>query len=110
MKKSGKYIIVYVTAPDIKVARRIAKEALQARLVACVNIVPEIESHYWWQGKIEFSSEVLMIMKTQKNQVLALEKLVLEKHPYETPEFIVVDIVSGNERYLNWITDSLKKM
>ena len=80
-----------------------AKAALTERLVACANLVPKIESHYWWQGKIESSAEVLIIFKTTKAKLNALEKLVVEKHPYDTPEFIVLLISVGSKPYLDWV-------
>ncbi|MCX6927600.1 MAG: divalent cation tolerance protein CutA, partial [Verrucomicrobia bacterium] len=87
MKVTGKFAVVLVTAPDLKTGRMLARAALAARLVACANLVPKIESHYWWQGKIESGAEVLMVMKTTTVHLAALEKLILAKHPYETPEF-----------------------
>src|SRR5450432_2759162 len=77
MKLAAKFAIVLVTAPDLKTARALAKAALQARLIACANLVPKIESYYWWQGKIESGAEVLMILKTRKTKLAALEKLIL---------------------------------
>ena len=103
MKPATKFAIVLVTAPNLKIARMLAKVALKARLIACVNLVPKIESHYWWQGKIESSSEVLMVLKTQKSKLAALEKLILAKHPYDTPEFIVLPLSAGSKKYLDWL-------
>ena len=103
MKSATSFAIVLVTAPDLKTARALAKAALSARLIACANLVPKIESHYRWQGKIESSAEVLLILKTQKSKLPALEKLVLAKHPYDTPEFIVLPLSAGNKKYLDWL-------
>ena len=103
MKSAAKFAIVLVTAPDLKIARALAKAALQAKLIACANLVPKIESHYWWQGKIESSAEVLLVLKTQKSRLAALEKLVLAQHPYDTPEFLVLPLVAGSEKYLDWL-------
>jgi periplasmic divalent cation tolerance protein len=100
--KSNSFLLVLVTAPDLKTARVLAQAALRERLVACVNLIPKIESHYWWQGKIETGSEVFMLLKTRAARVKPLEKLILAKHPYDTPEFIVLPIAGGNERYLDW--------
>jgi periplasmic divalent cation tolerance protein len=105
---TNRFAIILVTAPDLKTARALAKAALSARLIACANLIPKIESHYRWQGKIESSAEVLLILKTQKSKLAALEKLVLAKHPYDTPEFIVLPVCAGNKRYLDWLTASLK--
>lgn len=102
-----KYALVLVTAPDLKVARRLARAVLKSRLVACANLVPRVESHYWWRGKVESSGEVLIIFKTIRRRLVALEKLILEKHPYDTPEFLALQPTAGNRRYLQWIEDSI---
>jgi periplasmic divalent cation tolerance protein len=103
MKSAAKLAVVLVTAPNLKIARALARAALQARLIACANLIPKIESHYWWQGKIEFGAEVLLVLKTQKSKLAALEKLVLARHPYDTPEFIVLPLSAGNKKYLEWL-------
>jgi periplasmic divalent cation tolerance protein len=103
MKPVNSFSIVLVTAPDLKTARTLAKSALKARLVACANLFPKIESHYWWQGKIETGAEVLLMFKTQKDKLATLEKLILARHPYDTPEFIVLPINSGSRKYLDWL-------
>ena len=103
MKQVPKFQIVFVTAPDLKTARKLVKAALTARLIACANLVPKIESHYWWQGKIERGAEVLLILKTTSARLAALERLVIKLHPYDTPEFVVVNLSDGNRRYLDWL-------
>jgi periplasmic divalent cation tolerance protein len=95
-----------VTAPDVKTARQLARAALKARLVACANLVPAIESHYWWHGRIERGNEVLLLLKTTTAALARLEKLVLAEHPYDTPEFIVLPLSAGNRKYLTWLTRS----
>jgi periplasmic divalent cation tolerance protein len=107
MKSATHFNLVLVTAPDLRVARRLARAALRARLVACANLVPKIESHYWWRGKLERSAEVLLLLKTSQKHLTALEKLIVAKHPYDTPEFLVVSLQAGNARYLQWIADSV---
>jgi periplasmic divalent cation tolerance protein len=103
MKPATKFAIVFVTAPDLKTARALAKIALQKKLIACANLIPKIKSHYRWQNKIESSAEVLLIFKTTKSNLPALEKLILEKHPYDTPEFLVLPLIAGNKKYLDWL-------
>ena len=104
--KSEKFALVLVTAPDLKTARGLAKSALQAKLIACANLIPKIESHYRWQGKIESSAEVLLVLKTQKTQLAALEKLVMASHPYDTPEFLVLTVTGGSKKYLGWLAEN----
>jgi len=106
MKPAAKFALVLVTAPDLKTARSLAKTALSARLIACANLVPKTESHYRWQGKIESGAEVLLILKTQKSRLAALEKLVLAKHPYDTPEFLVLPVSAGSKKYLDWLAQN----
>ena len=106
MTSAAAFALVLVTAPDLKTARLLARCALRARLAACANLVPRIESHYWWQGKIESGFEVLLILKTHRRSLAALEKLLLQEHPYDTPEFLVVPLRAGNARYLDWLATS----
>jgi periplasmic divalent cation tolerance protein len=106
MKSAANYSIVLVTAPDLRTARSLARAALSARLIACANLFPKIESHYRWRGKIESGREVLLVLKTAKSRLAALEKLVLAKHPYDTPEFLVLPLVAGNAKYLHWLAQN----
>jgi len=107
MTRSDKYRVVLVTAPKITVARKLTKLVLEERLAACVNIVRGVESHYWWEGKVCRDAEVLLVMKTAKARLKALEEQVLAAHPYDTPEFVVLPIESGSKRYLDWISTSI---
>ena len=100
--------IVFVTAPDLAVARVLASGILENRLAACVNLVSGVESHYRWEGKLCQETEVLMVLKTTEDQLAALEVWVLAEHPYDTPEFVVLGIESGSRRYLEWIGASLE--
>jgi periplasmic divalent cation tolerance protein len=108
MKSAAKFSIVFVTAPDLKSARVLANAALQAKLVACANLVPKIESHYWWQGQLESSAEVLLILKTSRARLAALEALIVAKHPYDTPEFLALPLSAGNPKYLDWLAASCR--
>jgi len=103
MKPANAFALVLVTAPDLKTARRLAQLALQARLIACANLVPKVESHYWWQGKLESGTEVLLLLKTRRANLARLEKLILQEHPYDTPEFVVLGLQGGSKRYLDWL-------
>lgn len=107
MKDTAQFSIILVTAPDLNTARTLAHSTLTARLAACVNLLPKVESHYWWKGKVESGSEVLMIFKTRRSIIPRLKRHVLAEHPYETPEFVVLDIASGSTAYLRWIRESV---
>jgi periplasmic divalent cation tolerance protein len=108
MHSTQNHACVFVTAPNVTVARKLAAAALTDRLAACANLIPKIESHYWWQGKLESSAEVLILFKTAKSRLAELEKCVVRHHPYDTPEFIVLNLNEGNEKYLKWITSSVQ--
>ena len=108
MKAAKTFSAVLITAPNRTIARKLARGALRAKLVACVNLVPKIESHYRWQGRIESGTEVLMICKTTNRKLAAFEKFVLAHHPYDTPEFVVLPMTAGMARYLDWINASVK--
>jgi len=103
VKATAQFRVVLVTAPDLKTARRLARAALRKRLAACANLIPGLESHYWWRGKIHSSREVLLLFKTRAARVRNLEKLILAEHPYDTPELVVLPLIAGTERYLAWL-------
>jgi periplasmic divalent cation tolerance protein len=103
MKSAASFRVVLVTTPGLKTARALARAALKARLIACANLVPRIESHYWWQGKIESGAEVLLVLKTTKARLSALEKVILARHPYDTPEILVLPPDAGSQKYLAWL-------
>ncbi|MEN9573821.1 MAG: hypothetical protein RL514_1676 [Verrucomicrobiota bacterium] len=107
MKPAAAFRLVLVTAPNLKTARALAKAALTAKLVACANLLPKVESHYWWQGKLERSAEVLILFKTTRAKLAALEQLIVVEHPYDTPEFITLSLAAGNAKYLAWLTASV---
>jgi periplasmic divalent cation tolerance protein len=106
MKRQTTFAVVLVTTPSVAVARKLARAALRRRLIACANLVANIESHYAWQGKIERSKEVLLLLKSTTARLAALEKMILANHPYDTPEFVVLRVDRGNRRYLDWLKKS----
>ena len=101
-------IAVFLTAPNGEEATRLADLLIGAQLAACVQILPEMESVYRWQGKIERQSEVLLIVKTTAGKFADLEREVRALHSYETPEIVAVPIVAGSNPYLEWLTASVK--
>lgn len=108
MKRKPEFVAVLVTAPDLKTARKLARAALAARLIACANLMPRVESHYWWEGKIAAAKEVMLLMKTTAARLAALEKLIVARHPYDTPELVALPIARGNRRYLDWVREAVQ--
>ncbi|RMG20010.1 MAG: divalent-cation tolerance protein CutA [Deltaproteobacteria bacterium] len=92
-----------MTAPSSAVAEELARSAVESRLAACVNLLPEVRSIYRWQGKIEDESEVLLVFKTTEAQLEALEQHLIDRHPYDTPEFLALPVAAGAQRYLAWL-------
>lgn len=108
MARASQLRIVLVTCGSIGEARKIARVVVQKRLAACVNMLTErVESVYSWKGKLEKSSEHLLIIKTTARCLKALEREVLRLHSYETPEFIAVPVSGGSSGYLSWISKVL---
>jgi periplasmic divalent cation tolerance protein len=107
MRVATQRAVVFVTAPDMKTARKLARASLAARLAACANLIPKIESHYWWQGKLDSSAEVLIVFKTATKCLAHLEQVIVKNHPYDTPEFVVLPLSGGNRRYLAWLDESV---
>lgn len=108
MTTQEQFVIALVTAPDLRTGRKLARAALAARLAACVNLVPRLESHYWWKGRRERGAEVLLLIKTSARRLKALEQCILAHHPYDTPEFVALRVTRGNQRYLDWWSRSLR--
>lgn len=99
--------IVLSTAGSEEEARKIAHHLVEQKLAACVNIVPQIQSVYRWQGSIESSREWLLLIKTSAGNFGAVHKAIRELHSYELPECISIPIDEGSAEYLRWIADSL---
>ncbi|HZQ29839.1 MAG TPA: divalent-cation tolerance protein CutA [Patescibacteria group bacterium] len=97
-------ILILSTFPNKEEARKVGKELLNKKLIACYNLT-SIESAYWWKGKIEEANEILMIMKTNKD-FEEVEKFILEHHSYETPEIIAIEPSSVTKKYLEWIKEN----
>lgn len=97
------YRLCLSTCPDPDTARRIARALVEARLAACVNTVPGLESTYRWEGRVVQENECLLLIKTTVAQLDALRQQLLSLHPYSVPEFIVLDVTGGLPDYLDWL-------
>lgn len=104
----SKLVICLTTVGEKREAERIARHLVKKKLVACVQLLPGLISFYPWEKKLCRGSEILLLMKTTKAQVSALEKELLKIHPYELPEFVVFPIASGSKKYLDWILQNVK--
>ena len=109
LREAADVRIALTTTGSLEEGRRLARLLVERRLAACVNLVPNLTSIYRWQGAVEEAAEVLLIMKTTKKQISALESAVRELHSYEVPEFLVLDVQSGSQPYLNWLLECAGK-
>lgn len=97
-------LIVFTTLPDQESARTLARQLVEARLAACVNVMSPCLSIYRWQGRMNEDGEVPLIIKTSADNYDRLEAFVRDKHPYELPELVALDITHGLPGYLAWLS------
>jgi len=97
------FIVIFVTASSEEEAEKIAQSLVEKRLVACVNIIKDVQSVFRWKGKILDEKELLLIIKTRKKLYKNVEEEVKNLHAYEVPEIIALPIISGSKDYLYWI-------
>ena len=100
------HILAMTTVSDEPQARNLARQLVESRLAACVNQV-RVASTYRWKGVLEEEPEILLLIKTTRGRQAELRKMLLEAHPYELPEFIIIPITGGSESYLKWLQDSV---
>jgi periplasmic divalent cation tolerance protein len=96
-------VMVYITTPDLDVARRIARALVEERLAACANILPGMESFYRWEGAVLNDQEVVLIAKTRSALLVPLTERVIALHPYEVPCVVALPVNQGHEPFLRWI-------
>jgi len=102
------YLVVFVTCPTVASAKQLAKTLVHKRLAACVNIVPNVQSLFWWEGRVDQAREALLLIKTTTRRFASLRQAVRALHPYEVPEVIAIPIQRAHQPYLRWITESLR--
>jgi len=102
-KSVGQVLVILVTAVNQEEARKIGKGMVNAKLAACANIIPGIQSIYRWKGKVVKAQEVLIILKSTRLRYRALEKAIKAMHTYETPEIIALPVKEGLDRYIGWL-------
>jgi len=96
-------ILVFCTAPNMDVAKKIARALVEKKVAACVSLLPGLHSTYRWQGKVEEAEEISMQIKTSRARYKELEQSIQSLHPYDVPEIVAVDIQDGLPAYLAWV-------
>lgn len=101
--------VVYCSCPQ-KQAGELARKVVEARLVACAQVIPVIESYYWWEGKVCCDDEALLVLKTDASVIDPLTSFLRENHPYTVPEVVSLTILpdEGNPDYLSWLQREVK--
>ena len=102
-------VLVVINFPDVAVARQIGTVLIQEQVAACVNLIPNVESIYRWDGKIEHDQECSALVKTTRVAYARLESRVQELHPYENPELLIVPLEGGAPAYLQWVRDEVSE-
>ena len=102
------YVVVLVTAKDKKEAGKIASALIKAKLAACVNIVGKIDSIFFWAAKVDQAQEYLLVIKSKKDKLAKIIRLVKSLHSYELPEIIALPIIAADKSYLRWIDAALR--
>ena len=105
----SKFIVILSTVGSAEEASRIAEKLVSSHLVACVNILPGVQSIYWWNNALQKDQELLMIMKTERSRFEDVKKAIRSLHSYEVPEIISLPLENGLEEYLAWIENSLRQ-
>ena len=103
------FVIAFSTFPDVETARRIARELVETALVACVNIIPAMESIYYWKEKVETGAESLAIFKLTSARYSEFESRLRALHPYDVPEVVRLNVAGGSVDYLRWIGESCRR-
>jgi len=101
-------VFVYTTWPSTVEAEKAGKAIVERRLAACVNILPVMISHYWWEGKLERGEEAVMIIKTRASLAPAVSDAVKELHSYTTPAIVVLPVENVEQNYLGWLLAETK--
>jgi periplasmic divalent cation tolerance protein len=95
--------VIYSTTDTLETAKTIARVLVKEKLVACVHIIPRIESIYRWQGKIEETNEYILLAKTSERNIQKTIQKIRSLHPYEVPEIIVFPSVGGLKEYIDYV-------
>ncbi len=98
-------IIVFTTIPNIEEAENLARKIVEVKLAACVQVLPQMKSFYFWEGKVQNDSEYLLLIKTLETKFPALEKFIEEHHSYDVPEIVALSAKQVSESYLKWMND-----
>jgi periplasmic divalent cation tolerance protein len=104
---SSPYIFVYVTVSETEIVKKIGLGILQQKLAACINVIPQMTSYYWWQNQIEESKESVLLIKTREELFEDLRSFIVNEHPYEVPCIVKIPIIGGHPDFLRWMDSQI---
>lgn len=102
-------IIIFITTPTLENAEKISDILIEKRLAACVSILGEVKSTFFWEGKIEKEKEYLVMIKTEDKIFDKVLNLIKSIHPYKVPEILALNVVTGNPDYIRWVKETVQK-
>lgn len=106
---AAKVVVVLTTTGSSRQAEKLARLLLREKAAACINLIPNIRSWYWWKNRIEKGREILLLIKTSRSQLRRCARLLKAHHAYDLPELIALPIFWGDQVYLKWLKDSMKR-
>ncbi len=97
------YCVVFITTDGAEQGQQLADALVAKRVAACVNVLPQVKSLFWWQGKVDRADEAMLVVKTKRSLLEGLKQVVEQIHSYDVPEIIALPIIWGSESYLEWL-------
>ncbi|MBI4353734.1 MAG: divalent-cation tolerance protein CutA [Candidatus Omnitrophica bacterium] len=104
----SRFLVVLVTCPNRRLAGQLARRLVSTHLAACVNIVPAVESLFWWEGKVDRAREVLLLIKTTTKRFESLRRMIARHHPYDVPEILALPIHAAHRPYAAWLASTVR--
>lgn len=101
-------VVAFISFPKSEIAKDVARLLVNRKLVACAKVINNIDSFYIWEDKLQEESEVYLMLKTIKNSIPDIKKVLDENHPYEVYEFLYHEVNSANNQYTEWIYNSIE--
>ena len=102
-------VAVWITINSLETAQRLAQQLVTAKLAACVNLIPQVQSVYMWEGALQTDSEVMLMVMTRQDLLVQLTEFVKQNHPYQVPEVIATPLIGGNEAYFRFVRENTRE-
>ncbi|MEE4245921.1 MAG: divalent-cation tolerance protein CutA [Kangiellaceae bacterium] len=107
MKQKDDIVVLLTTVGNLDEAKALSSDLVTKKMAGCVNLLPPMQSYYWWHNSVECSDEFQLVIKTTQQHVNAIEQYFKVNHSYQLPEFIVMTVDKASDEYKNWLVESL---